>query len=92
MYKKDFFWEIGQKSGCSQRIVRLVFEGMIEVMKENLMKGESINFPGIFNINVVTLSDRSLYSGLTGKTYTLHPRRRLRFSVIKSFKDALSDV
>lgn len=90
MYKRDFFWEIGQKSGCSQRIVRLVFDGMVEVMKENLLKGEDIRFPGIFCVSVVTTPERVKYSGLTGKKHILPPRKKLRFTVVKPFKDTLA--
>lgn len=91
MYKKDFFWEIGQKSGCSQRIVRLVFEGMLEVMKENLLKGEDIKFPGIFSIKVINAPECIKYSGFNDKKYICPPHRRLRFNVVKPFKDMLSE-
>ena len=90
MYKKDLFWEIGQKSGCSQRIVRAVMEGMIETMKENLLQGEEIRFGGLFTIKVVDVAERVSKSGFDNKEYYIPSHKKLRFFVHKSFRDMLA--
>lgn len=89
MFKKDFVWEISRKADCSQRIVRKVFNGMIDVMEENLLKGEEIRFPGIFTIEVVDVPDVVKYSGLKNETYVCPAHKRLRFKVIRAFTEQL---
>lgn len=88
MHKKDFFWEIGQKSGCSQRVVRLVVDNMIDVMKENLLKNEIIRFPGLFSVNAIDVPETVRHSGFK-ETYIMPQHKKLRFTISEKFKAEL---
>ncbi len=91
MNKKDFFWDIGQKSKCSQRIVRLVIEAMVDVAKENLIKGEDIRFENFITIKPVDIEGAVKHSGFK-ETYYMPAHKKLRLVVSRSFREQLGGV
>lgn len=88
MNKSDFYYEVSREARCTQKMVRIVFEGMLEVMKRSFEKGDTIKFPGVFTVSVVEMPERVWDSGLKKNCYS-PPHKRLKFRVSPKMRPLL---
>lgn len=70
--------------------VNIIYEGFIQVIKDQLMEGGEVDFYGLCNISIVTRQDRSYRNIKTGKTFVSPAKKVPKIKIKKALKDLVS--
>ncbi|MBN2282936.1 MAG: integration host factor subunit alpha [Deltaproteobacteria bacterium] len=91
MTKSDLVQIVHDQLGISRKDSAELVESIFEVIKENLVKGESIKISGFGNLQVRDKKARKGRNPQTGEELVIPARRVLTFKPSQILKNALND-
>ncbi len=88
--KVDFIDYLAKKSGLAKNKSEEIFDTFSEFVFDNLKKGKSIQFIGLFGLKVVTRAARKGRNPSTGKEIKIPATKVVRFAAGKKLKDGVN--
>jgi DNA-binding protein HU-beta len=90
MNRKGLVDAIAEKTGLSKKDTDNFLNGFIEVVSEQLKKGEAINLVGFGSFRVIERKARSARNPRTGETVNVPARKAPAFKAGKELKEAVN--
>ena len=91
MTKADIVEEVYERVGISKQEAARLTEMFLDIMKENLEKGETVKISGFGNFVVRAKRPRRGRNPQTGDDITITPRKALTFKTSPLLKQALNN-
>lgn len=73
-----------------QKIAENVIDDLMEIIRDELIRGNNVRLPGVGIIRVSTHKGRKARNISTGSIMNIPPRQNLRLDTSKSFKEELN--
>ena len=89
MNKTSFVAAMAEKSGLTQKQADAALEAFMEVIVDELTKGEKVQLTGFGTFEVRERAAREGRNPATGETIKIHASKSPAFKAGKKFKDAL---
>ncbi|MDR2678646.1 MAG: HU family DNA-binding protein [Zoogloeaceae bacterium] len=89
--KKDLAGALADKCGISNAAADAALNGLLDVIAESLLRGESISLTGFGNFSVGERAARTGRNPKTGEALTIAASRYVKFSMGKNLKAAINE-
>lgn len=90
MKKADFIQLVAEKASLTKKDASKALDASLEVVKEALVKGESVSFIGFGTFDVTQRAAREGKVPGTNKTYKSPATKVVKFKVGKQLKEAVA--
>lgn len=90
MNKTELIHAVAAKSGLTKANTALVLDGMIEAVKESLVKNESVQLIGFGSFEVTERAAREGRNPATGAALKIAAKKVVKFKVGKALADAVA--
>lgn len=88
MNTTDLIQSVAEQNNVSVKLVKQLSQGVFELIKQELAKGESVRISGFGTFSVVRTKDRQLSSAVGGGVSLAH--NRAKFKAAKSTREAIN--
>lgn len=89
MTKSQLVERLGKAGGVSKKQAGTILEGLVDIIVGSVKKGEPVKLPGLGTFKKVKTKARMGRNPQTGEPVKIPARTKARFSVAKSFKEAV---
>lgn len=90
MNKPEFISAVAEKSGETKKSTEAVYSAIVQVVQDELVKGEKIQLLGFGNFEISERSARSGRNPQTGEKMTIPASRVPKFRPGKALKEAVN--
>jgi DNA-binding protein HU-beta len=89
MTKTQLIQKLADASGLTKKQASTMLEALVETTVSSVRKGDPVKIPGLGTFRKVQTKARMGRNPQTGEPIKIPARKKARFSVAKSFKDAV---
>ena len=89
MNRRDLILAITEDTEIDRKTVDVIVQAFVEVVTENVAKGEKISIPGFAKFARVDRAARMGRNPATGEPVKIKASRKARITPLKAFKDAV---
>lgn len=90
MKKNELVSAVAEKTGFTKENAKLAIEAFIEVVGDELKKGESVQLIGFGTFDILERPERQGRNPLTGEEMTIKASKSPRFKAGKALKDKVN--
>jgi DNA-binding protein HU-beta len=89
MTKSQLIQKLADASGLTKKQASTMLEALVETTVSSVRKGDPVKIPGLGTFRKVQTKARMGRNPQTGEPIKIPARKKARFSVAKTFKDAV---
>jgi DNA-binding protein HU-beta len=89
MTKSQLIQKLADASGLTKKQASGMLEALVEITVSSVRKGDPVKIPGLGTFRKVQTKARMGRNPQTGEPIKIPARKKARFSVAKTFKDAV---
>jgi DNA-binding protein HU-beta len=89
MTKSQLVQKLAEASELSKKQADTVLQGLVEITVSSVRKGDPVKIPGLGTFRKVQTKARMGRNPQTGEAIKIPARKKVRFSVAKTFKESV---
>jgi len=89
MTKTQLIQKLADASGLTKKQASTMLEALVDITVSSVRKGDPVKIPGLGTFRKVQTKARMGRNPQTGEPIKIPARKKARFSVAKTFKDAV---
>ena len=90
MNKSEFINELASECNFTKSYAKEIYESFIDIIKEQLIKGEDVYLQGLGKFSLVQTKERKAYNLVSKQMTKVKPSKKLKFYTSLSFKEFIN--